>query len=69
MHRTELPEDLGGLFGKVSIGSGKHHTGAVFEQYPRLVRVAEKALPDVDEYLGIHGDHHAAEPRHTVTLY
>jgi len=51
VHRTELPENLGGLFGKVSIGNGQHHTGAVLEQHPRLVRVGEKALPDVDEYL------------------
>ncbi|WP_367620981.1 hypothetical protein [Streptomyces olivoreticuli] len=68
MHSAELPEDPDGLLGKVSIGSGKHHTDAMFEQHPRFARVGEKALSDIDEYLGIHGDHHAAEPRHTVTI-
>ncbi|MET8953362.1 hypothetical protein ACWEO4_27760 [Streptomyces sp. NPDC004393] len=61
MNRTELTEDLRGLLSKVTIGGGQHDTGAMFEQYPRLPGIGEKALPDVDEYLGVHGEHHAAE--------
>ncbi|MFD6995583.1 hypothetical protein ACFWA5_04700 [Streptomyces mirabilis] len=61
MRRAEFLQDLGGLFTKVSIRSGQHDTSAVLEQHPRLVRVGEKPLPGVDEYLGVHGGHHAAE--------
>ncbi|GAB2444347.1 hypothetical protein GCM10027162_45380 [Streptomyces incanus] len=55
MHRAELLQDLGGLFGELSIRSGQHDTSPVFEQHPRLARVGEKPLPDVYQYLGVHG--------------
>lgn len=61
MNRTELTKDLRSLLGEVTIGCGQHDTGAVVEQHPRRAGIGEEALPDVDEYLGVHGEHHAAE--------